>query len=272
MGKSKIDWCDETINIFTGCNGPHGVRCPYCYAHKMAKRLAGMPGGGKYRGAAKHNNGDPFGPAFHKDVLNAEIDRLERARKPRRVFIGSMGDMCFEGPGILLSGGNRNYGCDFDSGEVQKAIANFCTALPQHTFHILTKRPDLLSVEVEWPSNVWLGVSVSRGEDTDRIATLLDKKAVGTGSQGGGRWHPHMVLWASVEPLLDGYFNPNWLAGLGWVVIGAQTGNRQEIDGAIIRAAQRIVNWCAASDTPCFAKDNMRQADPDYDWPREFPK
>ena len=97
MSKSKIDWTDETINPFTGCNGPNGKRCSYCYAEKMAKRLAAMPGGKKYRLIAKHNNGDPFAPTFNSSVLCDEADRLGRSRKPRRVFIGSMGEMCFGG-------------------------------------------------------------------------------------------------------------------------------------------------------------------------------
>jgi protein gp37 len=32
---SKIDWCDETINVFTGCHG----NCSWCYARRMAARV-----------------------------------------------------------------------------------------------------------------------------------------------------------------------------------------------------------------------------------------
>ena len=269
MSKSKIDWCDETINIFTGCNGPDGKRCPYCYAQKMAKRLAAIPGQGKYRRIVE-NNGDPFAPAFHFDVIGTEMDRLKRARKPRRVFIGSMGDMCFDGNAECFDGLGRPDG-PVNSGMVQRIVAQFCDNLPQHTFQILTKRPDLLSIEVKWPVNVHLGVSLSRDYDAHRITTLLDKKKLADYAAPDGRWPFKMVLWASVEPLLDEDFNPRYLRGLDWVVIGAETGGRKGVSSAYILAACRVVVWCAVNGIPCFVKDNMRQADHTYDWPREFP-
>ncbi len=266
MPRSKIDWTDETINPFTGCH--HG--CSFCYARKMANRQIHMPGGKKYRRVAKHGVGNPFWPAFHMDVLAHERDRLERIRKPRRVFVGSMGEMCFDLRAVAFDGRGRS-ALPIDSEMLQGTIAEFCADLPGHTFQLLTKRPDLLSHKVEWGSNVHLGVSVSKTDDAHRIATLLDKKAVGTGSQGGGRWHPQMKLWASVEPLLDRGFNPYCLRGLDWVVIGAKTGGRKVVPGLIVRAAARIMEWCAAADVPCFVKDNMRKADLNYNWPREFP-
>jgi len=262
MTKSKIDWLmgGDTINPFTGCR--HG--CSFCYARKMAKRLAAMPGGAKYRRVAENSDGDPFAPAFHMDVLQAEKDRLARTRKPRRVFVGSMGEMCFEGMAHFFDG--EHPGPDvIRTQETQKAIARLCTGLPQHTFQILTKRPDLLSHEVEWPSNVHLGVSLSRDEDAHRIDTLLNNRLL---------WEPRNqpLLWASVEPLLDSRFDPGCLRGLDWVVIGAKTGGRKRVPIFLVQAAQRIVRWYAANKIPCFVKDNMRRADPDFDWPREFPR
>ena len=267
MSKSKIDWTDETINPFTGCNGPNGKRCSYCYAEKMAKRLAAMPGGKKYRLIAKHNNGDPFAPTFNSSVLCDEADRLGRSRKPRRVFIGSMGEMCFGGSCCFFALlGKADGGINTEI--VQKKIAKFCTALSRHTFQILTKRPDLLSVDVKWPSNVHLGVSITNKYDVDRVQKLLLYLA---------KWrlaHPTLdrfKCWASIEPL-HGEMDTEKLIGLDWVVIGAKTGGRRGVARSIIRAAQEIDAWCALNDVPCFVKDNMRGADPDFDWPREFPK
>ena len=44
---TKIEWTNETWNPVTGCYGPGGSaekprRCSYCYAHRMARRLAGQ--------------------------------------------------------------------------------------------------------------------------------------------------------------------------------------------------------------------------------------
>lgn len=37
MGFSRIEWCDYSLNILTGCQ--HG--CPYCYARNMSQRFSG---------------------------------------------------------------------------------------------------------------------------------------------------------------------------------------------------------------------------------------
>ena len=37
MNRSKIEWCDHTLNIITGCR--HG--CEYCYARKISQRFCG---------------------------------------------------------------------------------------------------------------------------------------------------------------------------------------------------------------------------------------
>ena len=40
LNPTGIEWVDLVWNVVTGCR--HG--CPYCYAEKMAKRLAGRSG------------------------------------------------------------------------------------------------------------------------------------------------------------------------------------------------------------------------------------
>jgi protein gp37 len=143
-----------------------------------------------------------------------------------------------------------------------------------HTILLLTKRPDLLDVNVVWPSNVHLGVSVTSNADAGRIATLLEKGRAmreQVGASGPG------VLWASVEPLLDPNFDALNLVGLDWVVVGAQTGVDAAKPGSQeanfrVRAAAWIVEWCRANKVPCFVKDNLcRQAGGRGAWPREFP-
>ena len=72
--------------------------------------------------------------------------------------------------------------------------------------------------------------------------------------------------------ITNGEMDTEKLIGLDWVVIGAETGTRKKVSDFIIQSAKWIVCWCGNNNVPCFVKDNMRQADPDCVWPREFPK
>jgi protein gp37 len=270
---SAIDWLQggPTVNFFTGC----GSACPWCYARDMAHRLAHIEGTVYQRVRRVTDSmemwhsppcgGDPFAPALHLDVMRAAEERLAGSRKPKRVFVGSMGDMCFDGA-ALAWGPDGQPMTPLCTGAVQGVVASFARHLPQHTVLALTKRPDLLVPEA-WTQNVHLGVSVTRVADADRVAALL----------GYARGLPEAarpgVLWASVEPLLDPAFDPEPLCGLGWVVVGLGSGRakphgpRRE---ALLDAARGIVAWCAAMGVPCWCKDSVATAGADR-WPRELP-
>jgi protein gp37 len=176
MSATKIDWADAVWNPLTGCSKVSPA-CDHCWAERMSKRLAGRCG---YPAA------DPFAVAFHPDRLEEPL----RWRKPRRVFVCSMGDLFHE---------------DVTDDQL---LAVFTTmAQPQarhHTFLILTKRPDRMR---EWFDdarragltlreghgavlpNVWLGVTAENQAMADeRIPALLDTPAA-----------RHFVSWS-----------PNW--------------------------------------------------------------
>lgn len=285
MGKTKIDWCDETVNFITGCRGG----CAFCYARRAAARNARM-GSARYLEVQKYT-GDPFSPAYHHHVMEKERDRLARATRPRVVFIGSMSDLAHHGQWLYLDGTGRGLGEQrADDWWVQEMIRAFCAKLPRHTFILLTKKPEHLTRELPWTDNVCLGVSVTSNQDLLRIHDLRKWRAE----------HPcnttaRLPLWASVEPLLDPDFDEAHLEGLDWVVVGAQTGpgakpntfaglerygeNDTMVEvtrgETIIEAAERIVWWCADHGVPCFVKDNLRQLThryrPPMEWPREFP-
>jgi len=233
----------------------------------MARRLSKI--GGTVYERVKAATGGSFAPAIHLDVSRRVEARLARARKPRRVFIGSMGDMCFEGRAVMFAtDGTRQRAREpfWTTSDTQAHVARFATGLPRHTFLLLTKRPDLLSPGANWPRNVHLGVSVTDYDDAHRINSLLNWLPIG--------WPG--IRWASVEPLLDPDFDPDCLSGLGWVVIGAQTGPGAPDGWPILAAARRIVGWCKENRVPCFVKDNLRrwtasEAAPPP-WPMEVPK
>jgi protein gp37 len=210
----------KTWNPITGCTRV-SAGCDHCYAYTLTKRLAGM-GQEKYKGLCGkgHFNGVI---KTHDDALSIPL----RRKKPTTWFVNSMSDLFHEG-------------VPFEFVDKVFAIMALC---PQHTFQILTKRPErvaeylrdrdwceaanwahdkfirrldgplYLAGEIVPPlPNVWLGTSVENQEAADaRIPHLLRC--------------PAAVRFLSLEPLLgeidfgDGTeYGPNSAecGGCGW--------------------------------------------------------
>lgn len=280
MARNRIGWCDETVNFITGCR----MGCTYCYARKMAHRLAHIDGTAYQMVAAltggnPHDptyGGNPFAPAFHASVYERALMRLTwtRPRNRRRVFVGSMGDMCFDGEALAFdwSGGNR-----ITTDSVQAHVVHFAAEIQDrgHTVLALTKRPDLLAYGITWPRNLHLGVSVTGNDDAGRVRALVQRfqndAMLRWGTQPG-------VLWASVEPLLGPSFDPTCLRGLDWVVVGfdSSPGARHALrrnvpySVAMMTAALRIVEWGRAHGVPVYCKGSV-QATCTEALPQELP-
>ena len=185
MADTQIDWCDKVWNPVTGCSKV-STGCKNCYAERMAKRLAGRAG---------YPAENPFAVTLHPDRLNEPL----RWRKPRRVFVCSMGDL---------------FHADVPDGFIFR-VWQTMAATPWHTYQVLTKRPERMAeftgVCAVMPPfalpNVWLGVSVEDQATADeRIPHLLRC--------------PAAVRFVSYEPALgpvdfdgDGYAGPGWLRG-----------------------------------------------------------
>jgi protein gp37 len=92
-----------------------------------------------------------------------------------------------------------------------KEIFTVMRDTPWHIYQILTKRDKnlaQLASKLEWPENVWIGVSVESQEFTHRIDAL--------------RRIPAAVRFLSCEPLL-GSLQLN-LEGIDWVIVGGESG------------------------------------------------
>ena len=105
MNRSKIEWCDHTLNIVTGCR--HG--CEYCYARTMSLRFSGnvklnITREDKYRKDEggyvldepfMGENGKqiiyPFGfePTMHRYRFNT----LDKLKMGQNIFVGAMADL-----------------------------------------------------------------------------------------------------------------------------------------------------------------------------------
>jgi protein gp37 len=110
---TKIEWTDEVWNPVTGCT-KIATGCKNCYAERMAKRL---------RGRCGYPADDPFKVTLHRDRFTQPL----RWRNPRKgIFVCSMGDLFHKEV----------------SSEDIAAIFGVMAATPNHTYLVLTKRPD----------------------------------------------------------------------------------------------------------------------------------
>lgn len=155
MKPNPIGWCDITINPIVGCS-KCSPGCQNCYAERFAARLARNPQtAAKYRGVVDEH-GKWTGRLSRLDM--SCFDKLPK--KPSRIFVGSMTDFFHE---------NANFD---DQGKVLSRIAN----TPQHTFIMLTKRPE--SVWRRYHTmlpNLWLGVTVCNQAEADAKIPILLK-------------------------------------------------------------------------------------------------
>jgi protein gp37 len=214
MSKTKIEWCTDVINPITGClNG-----CEYCYARRFAYRLKGRFG---------YPADDPFRPTFHSNKLD---DIYSLAGTGKRIFLDSMGD--WFSPGV-----NPDW---------IKKVLFIVEGVPEHTFLVLTKRPDNIPDDLRWPENLWMGVSVTCQDDVWRIDELVHNSPLPQESH----------LFVSFEPL-HGSIQTD-LSVIEWIIIGAETGNRK---GKIIPELGWIQDICTLAtfhNIPVFLKNNLQ--------------
>ena len=100
---------------------------------------------------------------------------------------------------------------------------------PQHTYQVLTKRSARLpkiAAKLDWPPNLWMGVSI---EHSDTLFRADHLRAV-----------PAAVRFLSCEPLL-GPLDGLDLAGIDWVIAGANQGRiiGRSIPPGLPRSAMR---------------------------------
>ncbi|MDX9856395.1 MAG: phage Gp37/Gp68 family protein [candidate division Zixibacteria bacterium] len=179
---ARIEYTWLTWNPVTGCDAV-SPGCEHCYAARMAKRLQAM-------GVAKYKNG--FAVTLHPDLLEAPLSW----KKPRVVFVNSMSDLFH----------------DQVPTEYIQRIFDVMRRADLHTFQILTKRSKRLkriASEIDWPPNVWMGVTVERREYVYRIKDLCATGAT--------------VKFLSLEPLL-GPLSDLDLSGIDWAIVGGESG------------------------------------------------
>jgi protein gp37 len=181
-GNTSIEWTEATWNPVTGCTKV-SEGCRNCYALRMAKRLHAM-------GNPRYANG--FNVTLHPDL----VDLPRSWKKPRKIFVNSMSDLFHKDVPLKF---------------IQK-VFHTMNETPQHTYQVLTKRPERLlelSPFLSFTPNIWVGTSVEDVKATSRIDLLRDV--------------PAYVRFLSCEPLIGPLDNLN-LQNIHWVIVGGESG------------------------------------------------
>jgi protein gp37 len=216
---SSIEWTEATWNPTTGCDRT-SPGCDNCYALTLAKRLKAM-GSAKYQA-----DGDPrtSGPGFRLTIHPDTLDIPRGWSAPRTIFVNSMSDLFH--PDVP----------DDYVREVFQVIAE----TPQHTYQVLTKRSKRLSQlgpKLDWPDNLWMGVSIEKAKYTFRVDHLRRVDAA--------------VRFVSAEPLLGPLPDLN-LDGIHWLIAGGESGPRaRPMDPQWV---VDIRDQCAEATVPFFFK------------------
>lgn len=180
--KSNIQWTDATWNIARGCTKVD-ADCKYCYM---------------YRQSFDNSRYDPLTVKRTKTVFTLPL----RIKEPAKIFASSLTD--FFHPAI---------------DEYRDEVWDIIRKCPQHTFQILTKRPERIIEHLppDWGNgwdNVWMGTSIGSQKGLDRLYPLLEV--------------PTKIRFVSFEPLwehIDMNLDILDLLKIDWAIIGGESGN-----------------------------------------------
>ena len=243
--RSAIEWTQATWNPVTGC---HKVSpgCAHCYAETLSLRY-----GQTTAPWTKRNEQQNVMLKPHK--LREPLSKAGPWKNPCRVFVNSMSDLFHE---------------QIPDEYIDRVFAVMRDA-PQHTFQVLTKRPERMLQHRSRPwagvlPNVWLGVSIENRKWVGRADVLREV--------------PAAVRFISAEPLLgplvydeirlpsmpqqpdqhlltwaDGHVGPELdLTGIDWLIVGGESGSgRRPFDP---QWARDLRDACEASGTAFFVK------------------
>ena len=163
MGKTKIEWATDVWNPIIGCSIV-SPGCTNCYAMAMAHRINQMTLASHYEGTTERAKGGK-GPAVWTGKVALANDHILTAplrwKKPRRIFVNSMGDLFHE---------------SVPDEWIDKVFAVMALC-PQHTFQCLTKRSKRMQEYMleKWQGTVaqeFAGITIPAGPPTGRAAQI----------------------------------------------------------------------------------------------------
>lgn len=168
---SNIEWTQATWNPIAGCT-PVSPGCLHCYAAVMANRLEAI-GQSKYAGlTVLHNGIRTFNGKIN--LCESELSIPLKRKKPTMYFVNSMSDLFHKD-------------VPFEFIDKVFAVMALC---PQHTFQVLTKRPERMKDYLEHlqkAADSWAAFTVSKRF----TAAVLNIRWLSATKRGGDKsgWH-----------------------------------------------------------------------------------
>lgn len=256
MNRSRIEYCDHTLNIITGCH--HG--CQYCYARQMSRRFAGNVNRNKVDTEKFRMDGDvyvldnpfldetgrqvmyPFG--FEPTLHRYRYKVLDKLKMGQNIFVGAMGDL---------------FG-DFIPESWIRDVFECCEAHPKNNYLFLTKNVQRYAdVPLMKGDNAFYGTSITTEEDVYRYNFL---------PAFGNRF-------ISIEPLLEDIHPEEhslMIKQVHWVIIGAETGHRKTKVVPRKEWIDKIVALADEYKVPVFMKDSLVPIMGEENMRRDFPE
>lgn len=219
--KSSIQWTDATWNIARGCTKVD-EDCKFCYM---------------YRDSFDSTRYNPLEIVRTKTVFNLPL----KLKEPSKIFTCSLTDFFHEAIDSY-----RNEAWD---------IIRRC---PQHTFQILTKRPEriidhLPSFWEEIRDRVWLGTSIGSQKSIQRLFDLVAP------IQPGIKFLSLEPLHGPVELPFEEYVDMGhkFKDLIDWVIVGGESGNetgKYRYRPCELSWIEKIVSDCIKAEVPVFVK------------------
>lgn len=243
VADTTIEWSEKVWNPVRGCD-VYSDECKRCYAMRQAHRFSGP--GGKYEGLTILTKA---GPVWTGEV-RVQPDQLDAPlhwKAPRLIFVNSMSDLFYGDAADERRAAQRKMPFKPVPVEFVRQVYDVMARCPQHTFQILTKRPDrmyhvlsMLGLGLPPLPNVLTGCSV--------------------GHQDAAEWRRpamHLVAdlgwrtWVSYEPALGMVDWAGW-EWIEWLVAGSESGYGARPADAIWFDVARA--WCEKNDVAFFMK------------------
>jgi len=245
LSPTGIEYGDCAWNFASGCGNNIDGNCKgggfRCWAYSITRRFP-----------SHYPNG--FKPTIYPEALLSPL----YLKKPSRILCAFMGDLFWDCPEFspdALTGITSPLRHDKEL-TLREVLWDVMHGSPQHTFLMLTKRPQNLVKFSPFPENCWVGVSIVGGGFA--IPNFITLNA------GLGDFYNFeaKIKFISFEPLL---YEPTpfaiyrltevmLLRQVNWVIIGAQT---KPYKPPKIEWVREIVEACDKAGIPVFLKNNL---------------